>query len=173
MTRSTHEAQSQRQELGDSGTAEQDHPGVIAPPPLIYIVGLAVGFGLEALLPSASLPPALSWSLGGALLLAGLVLSVSFFRAFRRADTPANVYKATTVIVTTGPYRVSRHPAYLALALIYVAITFLTGALWTLVPLPAVLIVVDRGLIAPEERYLERKFGHEYVRYEARTRRWL
>jgi hypothetical protein len=36
--------------------AERDAPGVIALPPLIYLAGLALGFALEALLPSASVP---------------------------------------------------------------------------------------------------------------------
>jgi protein-S-isoprenylcysteine O-methyltransferase Ste14 len=157
----------------NAAAAERDRPGVIAPPPLIYMVGLAIGFGSEALLPSASLPAALAWSLGGALLLAGLVLAVSFFNAFRRARTPVDVRKPTTAIVTTGPYRLSRNPAYLSLALIYVGITVLTGALWALAPLVPTLILVDRGVIAREERYLERKFGDEYLRYKARTRRWL
>ena len=156
----------------DRATAP-DRPGVFAPPPVVYIVGLGVGFGLQVLLPATPLPAAVRWLLGGALLLAGLVLTVASFTAFRRAGTPANVFKATTALVTVGPYRVSRHPAYLALALIYVAIALMASALWVLVPLPAVLVVTDRCFIAREERYLERKFDGEYVRYKARTRRWL
>ena len=148
-------------------------PGVPAPPPVIYVVGLGVGFGLQVLLPSTPVPAAVRWLLGGALLLAGLVLTASFFTVLRRAGTPANPFKPTTALVTTGPYRVSRHPAYLGLALIYIAIALMASALWVLVPLPAVLVVIDRCFIAREERYLERKFAGDYMRYKARTRRWL
>jgi protein-S-isoprenylcysteine O-methyltransferase Ste14 len=152
---------------------ERDSPGVIALPPLIYLAGLALGFGLEALLPSASVPGWLAWSLGGVLLIAGLALARSFFAALRRAGTPVDVREATTTIVTTGPYRLTRNPGYLAMALIYAGIAILAGALWPLVSLVPVLILVDRGVIAREERYLERKFGDEYRRYKAGTRRWL
>jgi protein-S-isoprenylcysteine O-methyltransferase Ste14 len=33
--------------------------------------------------------------------------------------------------------------------------------------------VVDRGVIAREERYLEHRFGDAYTAYRARVRRWL
>ena len=39
--------------------------------------------------------------------------------------------------------------------------------------LPAVLAVMQRGVIEREERYLERKFGEEYLGYKGRVRRWI
>jgi len=35
------------------------------------------------------------------------------------------------------------------------------------------LVVVQIGVIQREEVYLERKFGHEYIRYKTQVRRWL
>jgi protein-S-isoprenylcysteine O-methyltransferase Ste14 len=157
----------------ETGPAGRDAPGVIAPPPLIYIAGLAIGFVLEALLPSPSTPDTLAWSLGSALVIGGVALAVSFITVFRRAHTPVNPGEATTRIVTTGPYRLSRNPGYLGMALAYAGIAVLTGALWAFASLLPTLILVDRGVIAREERYLERKFGDEYLRYKNRTGRWL
>ena len=154
-------------------SAERDAPGVVAPPPLIYAGGIAVGLGLDAVLPSASLPRLLRTSLGWVLVVAGVVLLASFLAAFRRARTPVDPREATTTVVTSGPYRLSRNPAYLGLTLIYAGIAVLSQALWAFLALIVTLVVVDRGVIAREERYLERKFGAEYLRYKARTRRWL
>ena len=42
-----------------------------------------------------------------------------------------------------------------------------------LLPLPVVLAIIDRGVIAREERYLERKFGQEYLDYKQNVRRWV
>ena len=106
-------------------------------------------------------------------LLGGLVLAASFVRAFRRAGTPVNPGESATTLVTTGPYRLSRNPAYLGMALGYAGIAILSGALWALVPLVPTLLLIDRGVIRREERHLERKFGEEYLLYRARTRRWL
>jgi protein-S-isoprenylcysteine O-methyltransferase Ste14 len=154
-------------------TSERDISGVVAPPPLIFLAGLAVGFGLEALLPGSSLPDALAWILGVALLLAGLALLFSFERAFQRKQTAANPWRPTTAIATEGPYRLTRNPAYVGMALVYVGIAVCSQALWVLLPLPVVLAIIDRGVIAREERYLERKFGQEYLDYKRRVRRWV
>ena len=52
-------------------------------------------------------------------------------------------------------------------------IASLANALWAILLLPATLFVIRRGVIEREERYLERKFGEEYLRYKARVRRWV
>jgi protein-S-isoprenylcysteine O-methyltransferase Ste14 len=59
------------------------------------------------------------------------------------------------------------------MALIYTGIALLADAPWVLLPLPLVLAVIDRGVIAREERYLERKFGQEYLDFKRRVRRWV
>jgi protein-S-isoprenylcysteine O-methyltransferase Ste14 len=151
----------------------RDTPGIVAPPPLVYIAALAIGFGLDAVLPSASFPAVLSAALGWPLLVVGLGLMGWFVAAFRRGHTPVDPYKATTAIVTGGPYRLSRNPGYLGMALASAGIVLLANAPWALLLLPVAVLVIDRGVIAREERYLERRFGDEYLRYKARTRRWI
>jgi protein-S-isoprenylcysteine O-methyltransferase Ste14 len=157
----------------EARSAGRDIPGVIAPPPLIYLGGLAIGFALEIVLPSASLPGIVQRGLGGLLLAAGLGLLGWWMSSFRRAGTPMPPYEPTTALVTDGPYRLSRNPAYLGFALIYAAIALLADAPWVLLPLPLVLAVMQRGVIEREERYLERRFGQGYRDLRARTRRWM
>jgi len=152
---------------------QPDTAGVVFPPPLIYLAGLAVGFGLEALLPGSSVPAAVQWIAGGVLVVAGGALLASFNTAFHRKGTAVEPWKPTTAIVTTGPYRLTRNPAYLGMALVYAGVALMSSALWVLVPLPLVLAVVDRGVIAREERYLEGKFGREYLDFKTRVRRWI
>jgi protein-S-isoprenylcysteine O-methyltransferase Ste14 len=157
----------------ESTSSSRDSAGVVAPPPLIFLAGLAIGFALEALLPGSSLPAAVQWILGGLLLVAGLALLASFNTSFQRKGTAVEPWKPTTAIVTTGPYRLTRNPAYLGMTLVYAGIAVLAAALWALVPLPLVLLIIDRMVIAREERYLERKFGEEYLGYKRSARRWI
>jgi protein-S-isoprenylcysteine O-methyltransferase Ste14 len=59
------------------------------------------------------------------------------------------------------------------MALLYSGTTLLRGALWPFATLPAVLTIVDRGVIAREERYLTERFGQSYTDYCANVRRWI
>lgn len=152
---------------------ERDAADVIAPPPLIYLGGLAVGFGLEAALPSAALPSGVRWGLGGALVVSGVALARGFFRALSGAGTTVSPYSPSSALVTRGPYRFSRNPGYLGMALAYAGTSLLAGALWPFASLAPALALIDFGVIRREERYLERTFGGEYRDYRSRTRRWL
>jgi protein-S-isoprenylcysteine O-methyltransferase Ste14 len=75
-----------------------------------------------------------------------------------------------TGLVTTGPYRLVRHPIYLGFTLLAMGEALAFGS-W-----PAVLIVLC-GIIPTfawraraEEALLSRAFGESYVRYRKRTR---
>ena len=149
-----------------------DTAGVIAPPPLIYLGFLGLGFALEALLPGADLPAWAQW-LGAAVIVLGVALLVSFERAFKRAGTDANPYRPSSALATDGPYRFTRNPGYLGMAITYVGITLAAAAPWALSMLVPAVLVIRYGVIAREERYLERRFGEEYARYTRTTRRWL
>jgi protein-S-isoprenylcysteine O-methyltransferase Ste14 len=154
-------------------SASPDTAGVIAPPPLIFLAGLGAGIALDALLPSLSVSAAVRVPIGGALLAGGLALMGSFVRAFARSQTAVRPDAPTTTIVTDGPYRISRNPGYLGMALTYSGIALLSASWWAFATLVPTLLVVRFGVIAREERYLERKFGAEYLAYKRRVRRWV
>ncbi len=153
--------------------SERDVSGVPVPPPLIYIAGLAAG-GVVELIRSTTGPP---WPISVAILVAGVLafmaLAGGAVRRFRRAGTTENPFRPSTALVFEGPYRFTRNPMYLGMAAVYVGLAFVLGLMWALVFLAFVLLTVDRLVIAREERYLERKFGQEYVEYKGRVRRWI
>ena len=150
-----------------------DNAGVIAPPPLIFLSALAVGFVLGHSLPRVSLPVEMQLPIGLVTLGGGVSLMRSFVQAFASAGTPLDPYKPSEAIVTGGPYRFSRNPGYLGMVLTYAGISVLTNSPWALAPLPVAVALIDRGVIAREERYLARKFGEPYLAYTRRVRRWI
>ncbi len=150
-----------------------DVAGVIAPPPLIFAVPLAAALYEHTSHPIALMPRGIGWILGGAILVVGLTLFVSAVLQLRRAQTALVPYQPTTAIVQSWPYSFSRNPIYLSMALVYISVALIFNSLWPLLLLPLVLLVMQRGVIEREERYLERKFGEEYTAYKTRVRRWL
>lgn len=150
-----------------------DNPGVIAPPPLIYAAALAAGLLFNRRYRIPFLPRQLSRTLGWPLVIGGLMVGLLGSREMRRAETNMDPYKPTTAIVTEGPYRFTRNPLYLSMILIYGGIAALANALSPVLLLPIVQHLMRRGVIEREERYLERKFGDEYLQYKARTPRWI
>jgi protein-S-isoprenylcysteine O-methyltransferase Ste14 len=156
--------------MNDEG---RDNPGVIAPPPLIYAGALAAGLIVNRLYRIPFLPQGLTRMLGWPLIAGGLAIGLLGFREMHRAGTNVDPREPTTTIVTAGPYRFTRNPLYLSMTLMYAGISALANALSAILLLPAVLAVMRRGVIEREERYLERKFGDEYLNYKSRVRRWL
>jgi protein-S-isoprenylcysteine O-methyltransferase Ste14 len=156
---------------GRSSTS--DTAGVIAPPPLIFLSALVIGFGLDLVIGTGSLPWTVALPVGAVSIITGLGVMGSFVEAFRRARTPLDPYTPSEALVTDGPYRLTRNPGYLGMAITYAGIAIGSNALWVLAPLPLAIAVIDRGVIACEERYLERKFGQPYVDYKRRVRRWI
>ena len=154
-------------------TDKTDRPGVIAPPPLIYLVFILIGVGLELVWPTALAPIWARWPVGGSLIVIGIIIVVTVFRRFRQAGTNIEPYKPTTAIVTDGLFRFSRNPVYVAGAAAHFGIAIAADSLWILELLLPALLVIRYGVIAREERYLEAKFGEEYLAYKARVRRWF
>jgi protein-S-isoprenylcysteine O-methyltransferase Ste14 len=152
---------------------EQDKAGALAPPPLIYLGTLVFGLLLNRKFPTVFLPRSIARGLGWPLLSAGVLLIGWFEWTIRHAGTTDSPYEPVSHLVTEGLFHYTRNPAYLSLTMIYTAIATLANALWAIVLLPVAVLVTQRGVIEREERYLEGKFGEEYLNYKARVRRWI
>lgn len=156
--------------------ATPDNPGLIAPPPLIYLGSLLIGLLLNQLFPVKLLPKRRRGTgvIFGALSVgSGFMLGRAAFQQMRRAQTNINPTQPTTAIVTEGPYRLTRNPIYLALTLVYIGISLLFNSFWSMLLLPFLLVIMNAGVIDREERYLESKFGQQYVSYKRSVKRWL
>jgi len=152
---------------------QQDTPGVIAPPPLIVVGHLLVGFGLDALWPEPFLGAQAQWLLGCVLIAPPVVLALWCVWLFRRANTAVEPWHPSTALVTSGPYRFSRNPIYLAMVVAFAGLACAIDSLWLLALLPLLVLALDRGVIAREEPYLARRFGEVYAAYRRKVRRWI
>ncbi len=146
----------------------------VPPPLLMLVIGTIMATAMLGPEPPL-LPIAWRWGLAGGFFGAAGLFGFPAFAAFGKAETtinPVQVDRAST-LVTTGIYRVTRNPMYVALSLLLCA-----WAAWLARPLPligpvAFVLLIDRFQIIPEERALLAKFGSAYSDYRRSVRRWL
>jgi protein-S-isoprenylcysteine O-methyltransferase Ste14 len=160
----------------ETGTGA-DHPGIIAPPPVIYAGSAALAMLLHWLVPVA-LPAFLGieeirHGAGPVLAVVSVTLAMIAVRRFRKAGTNVPPWLPATTIVETGPYSVTRNPMYIGLTGFYIGIGLIVGSVWFAVLFVPMIFVMHYGVILREEAYLERKFGDNYLSYKARVRRWI
>ena len=150
--------------------------GVIAPPPVLFLVALLLGLALDRLLPlplAALEADVVRWISAGALIVLGLALAAVGIRDFSRAGTPVPTNEPTRALVTSGAHARSRNPIYLGMFLLYSGIGVAARSPWILLLTLPLAITIRYGVVAREEAYLERRFGDAYRQYKTRVRRWL
>jgi protein-S-isoprenylcysteine O-methyltransferase Ste14 len=151
------------------------HAGVRFPPPLVYVIGLLVGWTLNRWIawPITAGPSRARLAIAVLFVFAYFVLFVGAITVFRRARTTLIPMRPATAFVTSGPYRWTRNPMYVSLVCLYVAAAMFLNTWWALALLPVVVLAIDRLVIVREERYLSATFPAEYAAYRARVRRWI
>jgi protein-S-isoprenylcysteine O-methyltransferase Ste14 len=155
--------------------APRPHAGVNFPPPFVYVAGVLAGWLLNRRwrLPVTGGGSSVREALAVVLMVAWLAISVAAFAAFRRQRTTIIPNRPASAVVTDGPYRYTRNPMYVSLIALYLALALLMNTWWPIILLPVVILVIDRAVIAREERYLSSAFPDAYGPYSARVRRWV
>lgn len=144
------------------------------PPPGYYAAGFAAGMLLNTAavqLPIGARPAGAVF--GAAVAAAGVALALTGVVNVIRKHTTVVPHHPVASLVTSGGYRVSRNPMYTGLAAVYLGGALIADTWWPIILLPVVLLVVQRIVILPEERYLTGHFGQRYIDYQGRVRRWL
>jgi protein-S-isoprenylcysteine O-methyltransferase Ste14 len=151
-----------------------DNPGVIAFPPLIWLVsavisGLVHFFLIQ--LPVTSYHASLVC--GIILVILAPALAISAMVTFKKAGTNVHPGEPALTIVRGGPYRFTRNPMYLALCLLQIALGFFLNDWITLLFVVPFVLIIHYGVILREERYLTTKFGEPYLELKREVRRWI
>jgi protein-S-isoprenylcysteine O-methyltransferase Ste14 len=154
-------------------TESPDSAGVRVPPPAFYAIGLLVGYLLNRRWPLPVGDGMIVTAAASVLTLVWAALTISSIGNFRRSRTSIVPIRPATALVTSGVYGFTRNPMYVGLAALTAGLALFMNSWWPIALLIPVLVAVRVFVIAREERYLERRFGAEYVGYMRRVRRWV
>jgi protein-S-isoprenylcysteine O-methyltransferase Ste14 len=136
-------------------------PGLTA-----YIIPIAIGVATHR--PRGHLPVAVALICIGTWVLLWCVRE--FYVAGRGTLAP---WARPKQLVTTGPYRFSRNPMYVCVALVLLGWCTLWDSPGLDIYAVVTLCVLFVRVLALEEKWVARQFGAQWETYRARTPRWL
>jgi protein-S-isoprenylcysteine O-methyltransferase Ste14 len=150
-----------------------DHAPVVVNPFVIYLGLAAAAILLQRILPLPFISEVPARILGVLLIALNFGFGLPALRGMLQAKTSPNPHRPSTVLVLSGNYRFTRNPMYIGLTLMFAGLLTFFEISWGLLFVPLVVWLITIWVIVPEEKYLEKKFGDEYLLYKSKVRRWI
>jgi protein-S-isoprenylcysteine O-methyltransferase Ste14 len=142
-------------------------------PPVYLFMSIVIMVLLHFLIPGIKIL-ALPWNVLGVIPLAlGIGLNLVADGSFKKNETTVKPLEESTALISTGAFRVSRHPMYLGFVLVLFGIAVLMGSLTPYAVVFIFTIFMDVVFIRFEEKELERTFGEAWFEYRSKVRRWI
>ena len=144
-------------------------------PPYLVFLGLIISFLLEFLVRRNQIfdNAIIFRFLGIIITIAAILLFIKSVRIFNLRKEKLHPRSISTQIFKDGPFRLSRNPIYLAMFILLIGVGLALNSFWFLYSGLVVAIMLHYGVIIPEENYLEKEFGKDYLEYKKSVRRWL
>lgn len=137
-------------------------------PPVWTLVALVIAY--NAPFPDIIAPTVAFGSI--LLVLAGALFAAALLE-FSRARTTVVPRQNPSALITSGIFRLSRNPIYLADLLVLAGLSLIWGKFLGLLLVPALGWWLQRRFILPEEVTLETRFPEDFAAYSRNTRRWI
>ena len=143
------------------------------PPPLLFVAAFLAGVGLQRLTGLKFPAVPILHIAGFGLVVCAALLAVSCLGIFLTARTTIVPFSTASKLVTWGPYRFTRNPMYVSLALAYLGVALILSQLLALILLPLPIILMHKIVIPFEEERMREAFGEAYDRYRSKVSCWL
>jgi protein-S-isoprenylcysteine O-methyltransferase Ste14 len=132
-------------------------------PPTNVLIAIVIMVVLHVLFP-ATVIISLPWNVIGLLpLLLGIGINLMADNALRKAKTTVKPFEESSALVTSGVYRISRHPMYTGFVLILIGVAAIMGSLLPFLVIPVFAVLIGMVFIRVEEQMLEDKFGRVWL----------
>ena len=160
--------------MGIEPNNSSDNPGIIAFPPLIWLLNAVISSLVHFFLIQL---PIMNYRVslvsGIVLMIIAPSLALSARATMKKAGTNVHPSEPALTIARGGPFRFTRNPMYLALCLVQVALGFFLNDWITLLFVVPLALILHCGVVLREERYLTAKFGEPYLELKREVRRWF
>jgi protein-S-isoprenylcysteine O-methyltransferase Ste14 len=142
-------------------------------PPTYLLLAIVTMAALHVVAPWRHLV-AFPWTLLGLVPIGvGVALNLIADGQLKKHGTTVKPFEESSSLVTTGAYRICRHPMYLGFALILGGLATVLGSVTPFVVVPEFIALVETTFIGAEEKMLEATFGDAWRAYKAKVGRWI
>lgn len=142
-------------------------------PPTYFMILLLLSIAIHFVFPIFKFvfPP---WNyMGFGLIILGIIMNIWTDSLFKEKQTTVKPHEMPNFFITSGPFKLSRHPMYIGMVSILFGVAIFLGSFVAFIFPIVFVIIIGRLFIPMEEKYLEKKFGNKYVAYKKKVRRWI
>ncbi len=152
---------------------DNDNAGIIAHPPIFYIISVIVALIIDYFVPLAMGEAPILKMFAILMAVLGIGIFISAGKMFRTDKQNVSVHTKTESIYQSGIYSRTRNPIYLGVLMVVIAGGIYFDEPWIFITQIPLVLFFNKQVIGKEEAYLERKFGAEYIEYKKKVRRWI
>lgn len=154
---------------------KQDHAQVKTIPPLIPLFFIVLAWLIDKYIYALAIPVTENIQLVVAYIMMAITVILFSFSLYFFIKTKQNPepHTPTNALYTGGVFRITRNPIYLGFLVAQIVVAIKLNNLYVLLSLPIVWWLLNKWVIEPEEAYLEKLFGQEFLEYKNKVRRWL
>ena len=111
--------------------------------------------------------------LGIILIIAGIILNLWADRIFKDQKTTVKPDEKPTLLIDYGPFKISRNPMYLGMAIILIGTGIILGSISSFSGFVLFILAMEFYFIPDEERLMKESFGSDFENYKKKVRRWI
>jgi len=111
--------------------------------------------------------------LGIILIFAGSVLNLWADRIFKDQQTTVKPDQKPSSLIDYGPFKISRNPMYLGMAMILIGTGIILGSILSFSGSVFFILAMEFYFIPDEERLMKEAFGSVFENYKTKVRRWI
>ena len=142
-------------------------------PPTYFFLSLIISVILHYTLPLINIIEYPSNLIGFLFFVIGTVLNIWTDQLFKKVNTTVKPFEKPSTLILKGPFKISRNPMYLGMAILLIGIGFILGSITSFAGFVLFIITMEIAFIPQEDMNLQEKFGDEYLAYKKRIRRWI
>jgi protein-S-isoprenylcysteine O-methyltransferase Ste14 len=155
--------------------SKKDHAQVRTIPPLIPLTFIVIAWLIHKYVYALSIPLSADVQKIIAyitMFIATVLFSFSLYFFFKTRQNP-EPHTPTNALYTGGVFKITRNPIYLGFLVAQIVVAVKLNNLYVILFIPVVMWFLNTWVIDPEETYLEKLFGQQYLDYKKKVRRWL